>query len=285
MMWLWLLLVPTIYLLILYVVARFSAKPPRTPIFFSPGELGVPQKSISFEGREGHMLRGWLLPNPSSKTLVIMVHGYLMNRSEPAAIASFLYNKGYSCMVFDFPAHGRSEGKTVGFGYLEREDVVRSVKFAREEMPSAKIVIWGSSMGAAAAAFAAAEIPVDGLVLDSSYSRLIDAMKGWWSFLGGKKLQAALAPSQMFSRCFMPFSPSKVDVAEALMNSDCPVLLMHGDADRVAPIETAKRNQSARNGIELIVFPGCDHAEGRWNEAERYRDSLIDFLTCHGLVP
>lgn len=140
-------------------------------------------------------------------------------------------------------------------------------------------------MGAAAAAFAAAEIPVDGLVLDSAYSRLIDAMKGWWSFLGGKKLQAALAPSQMFSRCFMPFSPSKVDVAEALMNSHCPVLLMHGDADRVAPIDTAKRNQSARDGIELIVFPGCDHAEGRWNEAERYRDSLIDFLTRHGLVP
>lgn len=49
---------------------------------------------------------------------------------------------------FDFRGCGKSEGKYLTLGYLEREDVRVVIKYIDEHFGERKYLIWGRSMGA-----------------------------------------------------------------------------------------------------------------------------------------
>ncbi|MBL8048723.1 MAG: alpha/beta fold hydrolase [Chthonomonas sp.] len=277
-------IVALLYLGILYAVARFSVHPFRTPLFFSPGLIGVPQENVKVIGREGKQLSAWWLPNPEAKTVIILAHGYMMNMSEPSAVAAKLNERGYACLLFDFPGHGRSPNAVVTLGLREAEDVAGAVALAREKMPHAKVVVWGSSMGAAATVLASPNLKLDGMVLDSVYAELLQAAQGWWLFLGGKTLQFFMRPTLIFARVLAKVRLKDGRVTEALKKTDCPVLLMHGDADTMVPLAEAERNQRARAGIDLHVYHGCNHAEGRWVHSGQYYADLYEWLERHGFT-
>ncbi|MCE9560017.1 MAG: lysophospholipase [Armatimonadetes bacterium] len=269
----------------LFLVARFSVRPIRTPLFLSPGLMGTAQENIEFEGRDHLLLKGWWLPNPTSKVVVVFAHGYLMNSSEPAAVAANLWQDGYAALLFDFPGHGRSPSANVTFGIREREDVRAAVEYARSRMPEAKIVVWGSSMGAAATSLAAREIPVDAMILDSVFTDLRTASDGWWEFLGGNYLRMLLSPAKVFSKLIAGVDLDSANITEALKQTSCPVLMPHGDADVLVPISEAHKNAAARDGIRLDIYPGCNHSEGRWIFPAEYYMNLGSFLRENDLLP
>lgn len=275
------------YLGVMWLVAWKSAAPIRVPLFFSPGQIGLPQESVEFVTEDGHRLSGWWMGRRDAKTIGIFIHGYMMNRSELASMAVMLWQRGAACLLFDTRAHGASGGRLTGFGYSERLDVRAAVDFARRQIPGARIVLFGSSMGGAAAAFAVAEDPAlaDALVLDSAYSRLDRAALGWWRFLGGRPLMVVMAPTLLFSRTFLPFRMRDADVAKALEEGDRPTLILHGREDRLAPAADAERNFAACNGrSRLVWFEGCNHSAGRFAQPEVYTDAVFGWLTELGLA-
>jgi uncharacterized protein len=282
----WLLLILALYVVLLVVVARFSVYPFRTPLFISPGAMGTPQEDVELVGTDGLRLAAWWIGEPlgenaSPTTVVVFAHGYMMNRAEPSPLAATMWRNGYSSLLFDFPAHGRSDGKKTGFGYPERKDVALALQWVRQRFPEARIVLWGSSMGSAASALAVAEHPgiVDALILDSAYSQLLRAIPGWWEFVGGRLLRILLAPTVLASRLFVDFSLSKVDVAEALAKvGETPVLLMHGRADVLATPEHAERNLAAAKNGRIIWYEGCGHSEARWLQPHKYHQDMLAFL-------
>jgi len=268
-----------VYILILLGIAWFSLHPPRTPVFISPGALGVPQEEVEFQSSDGIILRGWWVEKPGSRCTVVLGHGYLMNRSELSPLAATLWQAGCSCLVYDFRAHGRSGGRKSGFGYLERFDVRGAVEFAKARKPGSSVVLVGSSMGSAASAFALADDPglADGLILDSCYSRFPSAILGWWRFLGGPILSALLSPTVVIAAPLAGFNPFRVDVADALKRVKAPVLILHGDCDNLALPDEARRNAEAC-GCEVVWLEKCGHSEGRWIHAEEYEAAAVEFL-------
>ncbi len=276
-----------VYVAILFVIAWFSVRPPRTPVFISPGMLGVPQEDLTIQTNDGQTLRAWWIPRESPSCVAILLHGYLMSRSEMAPVAAQLYHDGCACLLPDFRAHGRSSGKLCGMGWLERTDVHAAVAEANRRYPGVKVVLIGSSMGAAASAFAAAESDtIGGVVLDCSYSRLPSAVRGWWRFVGGEWLSIALAPTLWLSWPLVRVNPYRVDVAKALTQSTIPVLLLHGAKDKLAVPAEAERNLAALGDRgRLVWLPNSDHAEGRWIHPELYMGELRSFLQDHGFIP
>lgn len=278
-----------LYLLILLGIAWFSLHPFRIPIFLSPGGLGFPQEDVQFPSSDGVILRGWWVEVPNAKAVAILSHGYMMNRSELSSLVLLLATRGISCLFYDFRAHGKSGGKKSYLGYREQHDVAAAVAFARTRAAGAKIVLVGSSMGAAASALAAGGQPglADALVLDSAYARLSSAVIGWWRFVGGPALAFILWPTTLVSIPLAGFNPFAVDVSQALAAAgNVPVLFLHGQCDTLALPSEAERNRAACTGpTKLVTFPDCSHSEGRWIHPELYNGELVAFLEEFVLGP
>lgn len=283
----WALSILVIYVAIVFAVAWISVRPIRTPVFIGPGLMGVPQEDTTLVTADGLTLRAWWIPHESPSCVTILLHGYLMSRSEMAPVGAQLYHDGCASLMPDLRAHGRSGGKWCGLGWFERFDVLAAIQGAKARYPGVPIVLIGSSMGAAASAFAAAESEdVAGVVLDCAYSRLPSAVRGWWRFVGGQGLSVALAPTMWAAWPLVRINPYRIDVAKALGKSSVPVLLLHGAEDKLALPSEAERNLAATGDRGTLVWlPNSNHAEGRWNYPDLYMGALRDFLRQHGLIP
>jgi uncharacterized protein len=282
----WLLVAVGVYLGILCGIAWVSLHPFRTPLFTSPSAMGTPQEEFEIPSTGGVRLRTWWVPAKGAKTVAILCHGYVMNRSELSPVAFWLWNHGISSLLFDFRAHGHTKGGASTIGFTEADDVMAAVEEARRRVPGARILLIGSSMGSAAAAFAAARgAQVDALVLDSCYSRLIQASFGWWRFLGGPVLSYLLGPTVLLAGPLGKINPFKVDVSHALRKVTCPVLMLHGRCDNLALPSEAERNIAAMSGrAEVVWFEECGHSEFRWTQSNRYYQALEAFLIRESLI-
>jgi pimeloyl-ACP methyl ester carboxylesterase len=284
----WILAVVIIaYLGLLLGIAWFSLHPLRTPIFVSPGAMGSSQEPVQIDST-GLKLSGWWVPADNPSAVIVLVHGYLMNRAEYAPTAHYLAERGISCLLIDLRAHGRSGGRKCTLGYREREDVAAALRFARARSNGLPLGVIGSSMGSAASALALGDDPTlaDLLVMDSGYSRLSVAITGWWNFLGGKWLQILMWPTVYLAAPLAGFWPFSVDVAIALTNfGEKPVLHLHGRRDTLAPPSEAERNFEACRGPKSIVwFDRYGHAEYRWEQPAEFYSALTTFLRDHGYL-
>jgi len=68
------------------------------------------------------------------------------------------------------------------------------------------------------------------------------------------------------------------DFRKDLAAINVPVLVVHGDADRIVPLAaSAKRTHEAIKGSRLVVLEGAPHGLN-WTHADQLNRALLDFL-------
>jgi alpha-beta hydrolase superfamily lysophospholipase len=269
-----------VWLLANYLATRATLRPPRTPFFMTPRDMGLPYQSVAFPSRDGIRLHGWWIPNPKPVGIAILCHGYLMNRCEPLPVAKELWHAGFHCLVFDFRAMGKSEGDLCTIGDLERLDVLSAVDFACRTAPDLPVVVYGASMGGAASLLAAAEdTRIRAVVADSAYARLNEAVKDWWRNAVGKA-SFLLHPTLWIGRFYTRRSAAKVAPEDIIGHiAPRPVLLMHGTRDQLIPPRHAERLfQAAREPKQLWWADGCEHVQARYDRPEEFYSLLVNFM-------
>ena len=112
--------------------------------------------------------------------------------------------------------------------------------------------------------------------LDTYYN--IDTLRG--TLVSDQDWQAswnqALAASAIATVACIPTWTT--DFRADLPKIDVPVLVLHGDADQVLPLDkTAKRLPGLVNDVQLIVIEGGPHAIP-WTHASRVNTALLDFI-------
>lgn len=269
-----------ILLLVNYLATKATLRPPRTPFFMTPRDMGLPYQQVAFPSRDGIRLYGWWIPNPKPVGIAILCHGYLMNRCEPLPVAKELWHTGFHCLVFDFRAMGKSEGDLCTIGDKERLDVLSAVDFVCRTAPELPVVVYGASMGGAASLLAAAEDErIRAVVADSAYARLDRAVKDWWRNAVGKA-SFLLHPTLWIGRLYTRRSPVKV-APEAIIGhiAPRPVLLMHGTKDQLIPPRHAERlYQAAREPKQLWWADGCEHVQARYERPDEFYQVLVNFM-------
>ena len=106
-------------------------------------------KDIYIKSKDDLKLHAIFIENKKNKGIVVETHGY---RSEPQRdlIASCheYYNMGYSLLLIDSRACGKSEGKYITFGIKESEDLINWIKYLNKTYQDTPIILAGVSMGA-----------------------------------------------------------------------------------------------------------------------------------------
>jgi pimeloyl-ACP methyl ester carboxylesterase len=160
------------------------------------------------------------------------------------------------------------------------------VDYARGRIQGARIVLFGSSMGGAAAVRAVAEDPTlaDALVLDGAYANLEEAARGFWHVTGFKSMARMMAPAAQVGRVWLGKDPRSIDLRGHYAKlKGVPVLFLYGTKDQVVPVKSAEQCVASAEG-QVEWFEGCGHAQGRFAEPERYFSSIVAFLNAERLL-
>ncbi|CAA9569916.1 MAG: hypothetical protein AVDCRST_MAG88-2235 [uncultured Thermomicrobiales bacterium] len=247
-------------------------------------EIDETVESLTFRTDDGLTLHGWYLSHPAPRDLIVVCHGFAMNRHELLDLARGLHEGGHAVFLFDFRAHGASEGFRSTIGYREADDIVAAVAFlaARPELARARVGVVGVSMGGAAALMAAAREPrIAAVAADSAFATLHDIAAG------GLRELYRLPP--------YPFTPLIVRFGELLTRARIglnrpidavaaiaprPLLLIHGGADTLIPLRDAHALYTAAGEPkELWVVPGVRHGSALAHDQEAYIRRLDRFFS------
>jgi len=136
------------------------------------GQFSFRFEPVSFAATDGTRLSGWWIPakqRRSSSQTVIICHGQGGDKASHLVLAQNLVPGGYNVLIFDFRAHGDSEGQLTSFGDLERRDVLGAVRWLRatHARQAERIVGVGAGTGGAALIAAAADPSTEGRAIEA----------------------------------------------------------------------------------------------------------------------
>ncbi len=115
---------------------------------------------FTVRANDGVELRGWKVVPPSTNgDWVLLFHGVSDNRTGDLGHAEFLLRHGYSVVMMDSRAHGKSGGDMATYGWKERYDTVAITDALYTSEKVRHLYAHGVSMGAAIALQSAAVEP------------------------------------------------------------------------------------------------------------------------------
>ena len=232
---------------------------------------------------DGQTLGMWFLPGRSDRPPVFLLHGFGESRKQCLPQAEIAAKLGHPVLMLSFRAHGDSTGDRSDIGWTDRHDVLAAMEWLREKYPNRKIILWGQSMGAAAALFAAAEDgkQVEKLILECPYSDLRTAT--WnriglhlpWGLQHITYWGATLAGPWVLPH-LDDISPLK---AASRVDRALPALILAGGCDtRATPAESEAIAAALGPHTHLYIFPKADHVQLRESDQKGYRERVEEFL-------
>lgn len=232
----------------------------------------------------GEHLEAWYVPQPQPRGIALMFVGYAGVKEGALTPAAKLYQWGYSSLLVDFRGAGGSSRSDQTLGLREAEDVAAAFAYARAQWPELPIVLYGVSMGGAAAlrAAAIADVQPAAMILEAVFDRLDTTTRHRFDALGlpGSPAAELLLFWGGVQLGTNPFAHNPVDYAAAV---DVPVLLLYGEQDPwVLPAEREALASALRGPVTLVTFPGQGHGgpyvyadPGRWDSAvQAFLDGL-----------
>lgn len=247
------------------------------------------EEKLLFNNSRGDCLSGVLhLPSqPRVAGSVILCHGMESDKNSEKLIflSRALADRGILTLRFDFAYVGESSGKFEDITYTgEVEDLTAAYALLQNRQPG-KTAILGSSMGGTVALlFAAQEPEVAALVTiaapvhpEKFPRRLLTPaqFQEWrergFTIYNGQRLNVSLLQDL-----------ETINVPEAAQNIRCPVLILHGEADEVVPVEEAYELHANLNDSKcLSILPGTDHRLSDPAVMQQAIVEALDWLTEH----
>ena len=240
-------------------------------------------ETLSIKSRDGLKLIGHFLPNNSNK-LAIIVHGYGADYKEMQQYAKYFVEKNYNILAVENRAHGQSEGKMIGMGWLDRLDVVDWINFMIEKNPNYQVALFGLSMGASTVCMTSGEaLPsnVKAIISDCAFDNVFDAFK----YVLKKRAHLPSWPLMNVFNLYMKnaynYDMKEADAKKMLKKCKVPILFIHGDADDFVPTYMVhKLYESTDERLrELFIVEGAGHALSYPIAGIKYEKKLNDFLT------
>ena len=249
---------------------------------------------------------------------VVLIHGYpLSGRGWDKQVPALL-DAGYRVITYDRRGFGKSSQPTSGYDYatfaadlhalLEHLDL-RDAVLAGHSMGTGEVTRYLGRYGSARVAKGVLVSPIPPYLLqaddnpDGVPQGLFDGfaqaaradgpawMKGFLdNFYNMDTLRGTLVSDQAFQASWnLAVTASATaavdciatwttDFRDDLPKIDVPVLVIHGDADQVLPLDkTARRLPGLIKDVRLVVVEGGPHAIP-WTHADQVNTALLDFL-------
>lgn len=244
-------------------------------------------EEVYIKSHDGLLLHATFVPSPYfSRKVMIAVHGYnSYGMFDMSATVPTYRGMGYNVIIVDDRAHGKSEGKFLGFGCLDRMDVLNWCRYAIQRFgKDCEILFHGVSMGAATVLLASSETclhkQVKGVVADcpfaGAYEEFGYIMRHNYKVPGKPLLYFA----SMVCKLRAGYSFGQCSVLKAVKHIKIPVLFIHGTEDTfVPPHLTPKMYELCKSKYKfLYMCEGATHCYSAFHDFDTYVRKLTDFV-------
>jgi pimeloyl-ACP methyl ester carboxylesterase len=246
----------------------------------SPAEYNLAFEEVTFKASGGLALRGVWIPAPGSERAVVILHGHGGSMDWDIHRAPALHQAGFNVLLFDFRAHGRSQGNLATFGYLERRDVLGAVEFLKSR-GMRRIGLLGFSYGGIASMLAAPICPeVSAVVADGSPARIRTAITG-------RGVELHLPRGLAAFLAWLAIAVTSLRLGVNLFRYEPvrwvgkiaprPIFFIHGDLDQYCP-DFDDLYTAANEPKELARLPGVGHTKAGEAYPEEHRRRVIEFF-------
>ncbi|MBX9686162.1 MAG: alpha/beta hydrolase [Candidatus Obscuribacterales bacterium] len=226
----------------------------------------IKRQEIHFKNKEMNNLEGWYFQAANkSAPVILFAHGNAGNIGHRLMLVKYLMDAGASVFIFDYRNYGRSEGKKDLAGLAEDTEAALSCLQNDLKIAPSNIVLYGESIGGGAACAVAAKHPeLKGLIIDSSFTSMLNLAK--------KKI-----PLMHIYPDFFQAIPS-YNNKEYLQGKHLKLLIIHGQKDEAIPYSEAEANfAAATDDKTLLTLPNSTH---NWKDQDfqLYSNGVAEFL-------
>jgi len=248
----------------------------------TPCDYDLPYERVSFPSLDGTMLRGWFVPATEARGTVIFCHGRFGSKAPDLVYVPRFREHGFNVLLFDFRAHGESDGTQCSLVYCERQDLLGALAYLQGR-GIGDVGLMGFSMGAAVAiATAPLSRAVRAVIADSAFAELRTLLV---TYLQQRSIPRPLASglatliiwaAGLRLRCHLPDADPLRWVSQIAPQ---PLLLIHGGRDRGIPVSDAHRlYEAAGEPKELWVVPKAEHRCADKVCPQEYMDRVLRFF-------
>ena len=223
--------------------------------------------------------------NKSTNNWVIVIHGYGSDCNYVSDVSEIFVENGFNVLAPDLRAHGESEGKYAGMGWLDRKDILNWIDFIIEQDADAQIILWGISMGGATVMMTSGEdLPsnVKCAIEDCGYTSVWDEFSYQMTQLYGYLPHFPIFnTASLMSKIRAGYSFGEASSIKQLENCKLPMLFIHGDQDTYVPFAMLELNYNAnpRDDKELLIVPGATHGKSHTTNPMLYWSTVFTFIS------
>jgi fermentation-respiration switch protein FrsA (DUF1100 family) len=232
----------------------------------TPRDFGVPFEALTIDTADGERLRAWLMTPPppqAARARILYFHGNGGNLSNWSPIVAGVARRGYSVLAVDYRGYGLSTGRPTERGLYRDVDAVVARQAAPNEA-ALPLIYWGRSLGGAMAAYAATVRKPDGVIIEAGFPSARAAVRA----------SPVLAVLSLLASYRFP-------AGEYLNQANVPVLMLHGDRDRVIPFALGRELfEQVTAPKEFVTIAGGDHNDAAPPDPQAYWAAIDRFIAA-----
>jgi len=211
----------------------------------TPATVGLPNVVETLvPAPDGAAVVTWYVAARPGKPTILYFHGNAGSLADRQPRIARFMGEGWGVMMMTYRGYGGSTGSPTEIDNVG--DAKRTYDALRARgVTAGSIVLYGESLGSGVALQVAADRPVGGLILDAPFTSVVDvAASRYWMF----------PVRQLLS--------DRYESIAHIKRVRVPLLILHGERDRVIPVAMGRALFAAANEPKHIVtFPEGRHSD------------------------
>ncbi|MFZ5800065.1 MAG: alpha/beta hydrolase [Candidatus Omnitrophota bacterium] len=234
-------------------------------IEIAPKAVGLDYEEVYFRAADKVLLNGWLIKHPKAAATVIFFHGNAGNISHRLDKLRFFYDLGLNVFIIDYRGYGKSQGRPDEEGIYRDSRAAYDYLSGRSDF-AGKMIVYGESLGGAAAVDLAVSRRPSALIIDSAFSSAKDMAKAVFPLLPAFLVQ------------------SKFNSLEKVKKITIPKLFIHSANDEIVPFAQAEKLfKAAAEPKEFLKITG-GHNSGFFESKAQLKEGIKQFLAANQLL-
>jgi fermentation-respiration switch protein FrsA (DUF1100 family) len=226
----------------------------------TPADIGADYRDVSIRTSDGVTLHGWYIDGNGDRVLLFF-HGNAGNISHRLESIRQFLQLGLSVLIIDYRGYGQSEGRTTEQGIYRDAEAAWRYLVEIAGIPEDRIIVFGRSMGASAAAWLAKQHRPLALIVESSFTSVPDIAGEYYPWLPVRWLSRLRHSTEDFVR-----------------QASCPVLVIHSRDDEIVSFRHAEAIFAAAKEPKSLLEIRGSHNDAFIHDGANYRAGLKSFL-------